>query len=415
MCGIAGFYRPGGLPEAAAGVLEAMTTVICHRGPDDSGAWLDGDAGVALGHRRLSILDLSPLGHQPMQCAGGRYAIVFNGEIYNFKELRHQLEGLGHRFRGSSDTEVMLAGISEWEVEGALERFNGMFAFAVWDRAERALHLARDRGGEKPLYYGWMNGTLLFGSELKSLRRHPDFRADLDRDALALYLRHNYVPTPYTIFRGVHKLPAGTVLTVRAEHAAGTAATPRPYWSMREVAERGLADPFTGSDEAAIEELDRLLKDAVRLRMEADVPLGAFLSGGVDSSVVVALMQVQSDRPVKTFTIGFYEEAYDEAKHAAAVARHLGTEHTELYVPAEEARSVIPLLPTLYDEPFSDSSQIPTYLVSALARRHVTVSFPATRATSCSEATTATPWDASCGTGLTAYPPRSATPWGGGS
>ena len=349
MCGIAGYLQPGGLdPRHATSIIAAMTDVIRHRGPDDSGAWVDGDAGVVLGHRRLSILDLSPTGHQPMASASGRYVIVFNGEIYNFRELRGELAQLGHHFRGGSDTEVMLAAFSAWGVRRAVERFNGMFAFALWDRQDRVLHLGRDRAGEKPLYYGWLGGTLLFGSELKALRAHPQFRADIDRDALAVYLRLGYVPSPYTIFRGVSKLPPGTLLSVGAASAAAPA--------------------------EALDEFDALLRDAVKIRMEADVPLGAFLSGGIDSSAVVALMQAQSDRPVRTFTIGFVERSYNEAEHARAVARHLGTQHTELYVSPAEALALIPRLPTLYDEPFADPSMIPTFLVSELARRHVTVS-----------------------------------------
>ena len=348
-----------------------MTDTLVHRGPDDGGVWEDIRAGIALGNRRLAIVDLSPEGHQPMRSASGRYVLAFNGEIYNFWMLREELEGRGHPFRGHSDTEVMLAAFTEWGIEGALERFNGMFAFALWDREERSLHLARDRMGEKPLYYGRMGDVLLFGSELKALRAHPRFKGEVSRNALALYLRHNYIPAPYTIYEGIRKLPPGTRLTI---DEAGNAPGPVPYWSAKEAAERGVANPFGGSEAEAVDELDGLLRDSIGMRMIADVPLGAFLSGGIDSSTVVALMQAQSDRPVKTFSIGFYEDEYSEADYAKEVARHLGTDHTELYVTPEEAMSVIPKLPTLYDEPFSDSSQIPTYLVSELARRHVTVS-----------------------------------------
>ncbi len=375
MCGIAGFIdTPCDKAEAElrATVL-GMADALRHRGPDDGGAWVDAAAGVALGHRRLAVIDLSPEGRQPMPSACGRYVIVFNGEIYNFADLRRELAGLGHRFRGHSDTEVMLAAISRWGVEPAVERFNGMFAFALWDRRERRLVLARDRLGEKPLYYGWTGGVFLFGSELKALRAHPAFRGEVDRDALALYLRHNYIPTPYAIYKGVFKLPPGTMLTVDPRNA-GAVPEPKPYWSARAAAERGVAEPYPWSEAEAADELDGRLREAVRLRMVADVPLGAFLSGGIDSSTVVALMQAQSGRPVKTFSIGFREAGYDEAEHARAVARHLGTDHTELYVTPEEAMAVIPRLPALYDEPFSDSSQIPTFLVSELARRHVTVS-----------------------------------------
>jgi asparagine synthase (glutamine-hydrolysing) len=371
VCGIAGWFDPRGFdePEARA-PLVAMTDAIAHRGPDDEGMWLDGRAGIALGFRRLAILDLSPTGRQPMLSASGRFAIVFNGEIYNFRRLRDELEALGHAFRGRSDTEVLLAAVSEWGLRGALERANGMFAFALWDREERVLHLARDRGGEKPLYYGWTGDTLLFGSELKALTRHPRFAADVDRGALARYLRRGYLMAPLTIYRGVFKLPAGTVLRISA---ARRDATPEPYWSWRETAERGAADPFTGSDEEAIVRLDDLVRDAVRIRLESDVPLGAFLSGGVDSSLIVAVMQRLTDQPVRTFTIGFLDPRFDETANANGVARHLGTDHTARYVTAEDARAVIPRLPELYDEPFTDSAQIPALLVATLARREVTV------------------------------------------
>jgi asparagine synthase (glutamine-hydrolysing) len=354
-----------------------MTSTLVHRGPDSAGYWVDEQAGAALGHRRLAIIDLTPEGHQPMHSACGRYVIAFNGEVYNFKALRHELESTseGHPiiFRGHSDTEVMLAAISRWGLEQALQRFNGMFAFALWDRQERKLHLARDRIGEKPLYYGWVGKHFVFGSELKALWAFPGFKSDIDRGALALYLRHNYIPSPYSIYRGIHKLPAGTMLTV-AVSDSNAPLLPKAYWSCREVAEQGVADPFKGTEKEAVDQLDALLRDAVKLRMEADVPLGAFLSGGIDSSIVVGMMQAQSERRVKTFSIGFLEPKYNEAEHAKAVAHHLGTEHTELYITAEEAMAVIPRLATLYDEPFGDPSQIPTFLVSGLARQHVTVS-----------------------------------------
>jgi asparagine synthase (glutamine-hydrolysing) len=352
-------------------VVQSMSHTLAARGPDDSGIWVDVHSGIALGHRRLAIIDISPEGHQPMLSADGRYVIVFNGEIYNFLELRHELKRLGHRFRGHSDTEVMLASFSEWGLYKALERFNGMFAFALWDNRERVLHVGRDRMGEKPLYYGCFGQTFSFGSELKALKAHPAFHAQIDRDALALFLRYNCVPAPYSIYRGVFKLPPGTVLTWNGKDADPT---PVPYWSAKDVAELGIAQPFTGSEQEAVAQLEELLLEAVGMRMVADVPLGAFLSGGIDSSTVVALMQAQSSQPVKTFTIGFYEDAYNEAKYAKAVAEHLGTEHTELYVTPKDALGVIPKLPKLYDEPFSDSSQIPTFLVSQLARGHVTVS-----------------------------------------
>lgn len=373
MCGITGFFDPSQqmTDDTMQVIVRQMTDTLLHRGPDDGGRWIDAEAGIALGHRRLAIVDLSPEGHQPMVSANERYVIVFNGEIYNFLELRQHLETLGHKFRGRSDTEVMLASFSQWGLNQAINRFNGMFAFALWDRQERVLHLGRDRLGEKPLYYGWHGRTFLFGSELKALKAHPAFIAEINRDALALFLRHNSVPAPYSIYQGIYKLPPGTVLSW---NGVNTHPDPVPYWSIKEVAESGVAKPFEGSELEVIAQLEELLLEAVGRRMVADVPLGAFLSGGVDSSTVVALMQAQNSQPVKTFSIGFYENAYNEAQHAKSVAQHLDTDHTELYITPEEALAVIPKLPSLYDEPFSDSSQIPTFLVSQLARAHVTVS-----------------------------------------
>lgn len=373
MCGIAGFWDVAGRrpTEELSLIVQRMSATLYHRGPDDGGIWIDPPSGMALGHRRLAILDLSPEGHQPMMSADDRYVVVFNGEIYNFLSLKRELERFGHRFRGHSDTEVLLASFSHWGVLPAVQRFNGMFAFALWDRQERTVYLGRDRLGEKPLYYGWIGQTLLFASELKALRVHPDFNANINRNALALFLRHNCVPSPYSIYQGIYKLPPATLLTWdgRDMHSH-----PVPYWSAREVAEMGVANPFTGSEQDAIEQLETLLQEAVTLRMVADVPLGAFLSGGIDSSTIVALMQSQSSQAVKTFTIGSHEDAYNEAKYAREVAQHLGTDHTELYVTPAEALAVIPKLPQLYDEPFSDSSQIPTFLVSELTRKQVTVS-----------------------------------------
>ena len=371
MCGVAGFWARSGWQGAFEPTMRFMTDAISHRGPDDAGCWVERDVGVALGNRRLSIIDLSPEGHQPMVSKSGRYVISFNGEIYNFRELREELSG-DYSWRGHSDTEVMLRAVEAWGLEAAARRFVGMFAFALWDRKERLLHLVRDRLGKKPMYYGWTGGAFLFGSELKALRVHPEFKAEIDRDALALLMRYRYIPSPYSIYRGVYKLGPGTVLTLSSP--LNRQSSPVPFWSAKEVAEHGIADPFTDSDADAVEHLDALLREAVRLRMVADVPLGAFLSGGVDSSTVVALMQAQSDRPVKTFSIGFQEEWINEAEHAKAVARHIGTDHTELYVTPEEAMTVIPKLPGLYDEPFADPSQIPTFLVSEFARRQVTVS-----------------------------------------
>jgi asparagine synthase (glutamine-hydrolysing) len=379
MCGFAGFFTP--LSNASDERLNVsathMANALLHRGPDDCGIWVDSEVGIALGHRRLSIVDLSPQGHQPMLSACGRFVIAFNGEIYNHEIIRRELDTLHAcpSWRGHSDTEVMLAAIAHWGVVEAIKRSIGMFALALWDRKERVLHLIRDRLGEKPLYYGWMGDVFLFGSELKALRAHPAWGGEINRDALAALMRHNYIPAPYSIYKGIFKLLPGTILSLSFDGAAKNRfCTPMPYWSVEEVAESGVANPFSGTEEDAIEHLDGLLRQSVRQQMVADVPLGAFLSGGVDSSAVVALMQAQSDRPVKTFTIGFHEAGYNEAEHAKAVAQHLGTEHTELYVTPEQAMAVIPRLPTLYDEPFADSSQIPTFLVSQLARQHVTVS-----------------------------------------
>lgn len=375
MCGIAGLLDPGLRGEGAAleRIATRMAGVLEHRGPDDAGSWCDPEAGLGFGHRRLSIIDLSAAGRQPMVSASRRFVLSFNGEIYDFATLRRELERCGARFRGSSDTEVALAAIETWGLERAVERFVGMFAFSVWDREVRRLHLVRDRLGIKPLYYGRAGSAFVFASELEGIRAHPGFEPRIDRDALAAFLRLSYVPTPHSIYRGVHKLPPASILTL---DAAGDpdAARPRRYWSARDVAEEGAARPFDGSDDEAVDELERTLRDAVRIRMVADVPLGAFLSGGYDSSTVAALMQAESSRPVRTFSIGFHEAGFDEAGHAARVASHLGTEHTELYVTAERAREVVPRLPDLYDEPFADASQIPTALLCELTRRHVKVS-----------------------------------------
>lgn len=376
MCGFAGFVGGEwpGRGEIAA-TLTRMGRSILHRGPDHSDIWIDEGARVGFVHNRLSIIDLSPAGNQPMASASGRYVISYNGEIYDHLGIRDELleQGVAPSWRGHSDTETLLAAIDAWGVRGALERSTGMFAFALWDKAERTLTLARDRLGEKPLYYGRQHpgGPFLFGSELKALATHPQFRRDVDRGALILLVRYNYIPAPYCIYEGMKKLPAGCLLTLR-EGAAEPAI--EEYWSGAAVAEAGIANSLDLGDEEAIDELERRLETAIGRQMIADVPLGAFLSGGIDSSSVVALMQKLSPRPVKTFTIGFHEAGFNEAVYAKAVARHLGTEHTELYVTAAEARAVIPKLPHIYDEPFADSSQVPTYLVSALARQHVKVS-----------------------------------------
>ncbi len=371
MCGVAGLWdrRAATGPEALAAAARAMTDTLIHRGPDAGDVWSDAEAGVALGHRRLSIIDLSPAGAQPMVSSCGRFVLSFNGEVYNAEDLRPELLNAGRRFRGHSDTEIIAEGLAVWGLEATVTRLIGMFAMAIWDRRERTLTLVRDRLGIKPMYWACFGALILFGSELKALRAHPGWQPELDRDATASYLRFAYVPAPATIYRGVRKQPPGTILTVRP------GAEPRiePYWTLEAVARAGQQARFAGSANEATDRLDNLLGDAVRRRMVADVPLGAFLSGGIDSSTIVALMQKHSTRPVRSFSIGFHEGAYNEAHHAAQVARHLGTDHTELYVSPDHARGVIPRLPEMYDEPFADPSQIPTFLVSEMTRKHVTV------------------------------------------
>src|SRR5688572_2523454 len=343
MCGIAGFIEPAGSRNAEECELIArcMASRLAHRGPDDQGSWADAEAGVALGHRRLAILDLTQEGHQPMHSQDGRYVLVFNGEIYNFQALRGELEQRGHRFRGHGDTEVMLAAFCEWGFRPALDRFIGMFAFALWDRQTSRLHLARDRAGEKPLYYGWAGKALIFGSELKALRAHPHWRADVDREALALLIRYGYVPAPNCIYESTYKLPPGCALTLGLP-GIRSREIPQPvsYWSAPTMAETGALNPFKGTEEEAIQQLLGLLQQSVREQMVADVPVGAFLSGGIDSSLLVAVMQTQSPRPIKTFTIGFEQQDFNEAHYAKAVARHLGTDHTELYVHPKELPEV---------------------------------------------------------------------------
>ena len=370
MCGIAGVVSSS---NAARASLErdaqAMADCLAHRGPDDHGLWSDLDAGIALTHRRLSIVDLSPAGHQPMVSADGRFIIAFNGEIYNFQDLRAELEKIGVKFRGHSDTEVMLEAFAARGIEPTVRRLIGMFSIAVWDRRDRTLTLIRDRLGIKPLYWMKQGELFLFGSELKSLRAYPGWTHRIDRDALASYMRHNYIPAPHSIYQGVKKLEPGTILTLPW---GGEPRIDR-FWDARTVARAGLADPLRGSDAEMTDQLETLLRDAVKRRMVADVPVGAFLSGGIDSSIVVALMKAANAGPVRTYTIGFAHSGYDEATHAAAVAKHLGTEHTEMIVSPQHALDVIPRLQEYYDEPFADSSQIPTYLVSALTRQHVTV------------------------------------------
>lgn len=371
MCGIAGLLdlkRQFG-PDALRRVAGRMAASLSHRGPDDQGTWVDAEAGVAFGHTRLAIIDLSPAGAQPMVSSCGRFVLCYNGEVYNTPELRAELEAAGRKFRGHSDTEVMVEGFAVWGVRQTVERLIGMFAFAAWDRSTRTLTLARDRLGIKPLYWGYANGCLVFASELKTLKTMPGWQGEIDRDALAAFLRYGYVPTPMSIYRGINKLAPGTLLECRE----GGEVEQTTYWSLSEVAARGQASLLDVPDAEAVAMLEPLLADAVRRRMVADVPLGMFLSGGIDSSTVAALMQASSARPIRTFSIGFHEPAYDEAVQARKVAAHLGTEHTEFYVTAAEAQAVIPKLQDIYDEPFADSSQIPTYLVSEMTRRHVTV------------------------------------------
>lgn len=371
MCGIVGYWSQR--TAASKPLVEQMASIIAHRGPDGSGSWIDPRNEVAFGHRRLAIIDLSAAGHQPMVSPCGRYVLTYNGEIYNHLDLRDELEKVGAAFdwKGHSDTETLLAALGHWGVQGALVRLNGMFAFAFWDNQTREMVLARDRMGEKPLYYGHSRSTFFFGSELKAFEAHPDWAPEIDRGSIASFLRFSYVPGPGSIFHDVFKLPPAHYVVV--SNGGRTVAAPQCYWDIDAAAVRGIGDGG-GSESEMIQQLDTLLRDSVQIRMASDVPLGAFLSGGFDSSIVVAMMQAQSMQKVKTFTIGFHEKDYDEAGHARAVADHLGTDHTELYVSPQDALDVIPRLSSIWDEPFADSSQIPTLLLSELTRKHVTVS-----------------------------------------
>jgi asparagine synthase (glutamine-hydrolysing) len=371
MCGIAGFWSPTLSAAERREAVRHMTHRLAHRGPDADGHWVPADTPIALGHRRLSILDLSAAGAQPMWSANGRFVVSFNGEIYNFRELRDRLSALGATFRGTSDTEVLLAAFEAWGIIATLRETTGMFALAVWDVREQELILARDRIGEKPLYYGVCGSSLVFGSELKALRAHPHWVGDTDPGAVGLLVRFGYVPAPYSIYRGIGKVTPGTVMCFRPRDGLVPSVT--PFWSGLTVARAGVARPTRKSDAELIDELDVLLRRAVADQMVADVPLGAFLSGGVDSTTVVAMMQAQSRKPVRTFSIGFFDPKFEEARHARAVAAQLRTIHTEHYLSAEESMRVIDLLPRMFDEPFADWSQIPTYLVSSLARDAVTV------------------------------------------
>ena len=387
MCGIAGILDPGwgrgGGPDLAE-LTAAMAATLAHRGPDDDGVWCDPAAGVGLGFRRLAVVDRSPAGHQPMVSADGRWVLVYNGECYNAGELRRELEGGGVRFRGRCDTEVVVEAVAAWGLRRALERLNAMFALAVWDRHTNVLHLARDRLGEKPLYYGVNRGAVTFGSELRSLRRHPAFSTELDRRALALYLRLNHIPAPLTIYAQARKLPAGTLVSVPAGSVTGLAGPddvvglpakwPGAAWPPDRGDSPGSAPARpAGARDDALDELDSLLRDAVARRMVADVPVGAFLSGGIDSSLVTALAQATSSTPVRTFTVGFGGAGGDETVAAAAVARHLGTDHTRIELSGADAVAAVPELGCHWDEPFADPSQLPTLLLCRETKRHVTV------------------------------------------
>lgn len=372
MCGIAGFVADPAHRLAAdkmRAVAKAMDFSLEHRGPDGHDVWIDDDAGIALVHRRLAIVDLSPAGHQPMHSADGRYIISYNGEVYSHLAIRADLEAAGHQFRGHSDTEVILEAVAEYGIAATASRLIGMFAFAIWDRKDRTLTLVRDRLGIKPVYWMHTDGLFAFASELKALRQHPDWTPRIRSDAVASFMRHNYIPAPHTVYEGVFKLEPGTILTL----PWGGKPKLEKFWDARKIAIEGVQNPLKETDAALTDRLEALLIDAVGKRMMADVPLGAFLSGGIDSSTVVALMKAANSGPVKTFSIGFEQAAFNEAPHAAAIARHLGTDHTELTVTAREALDVVPKLADMFDEPFADSSQIPTYLVSAMTRKHVTV------------------------------------------
>jgi len=373
MCGIVGFInvqKKWGKDQLDQHI-QRMTQTLAHRGPDSSGIWTDPDSGIALGHARLAILDLSPKGHQPMQSQNGKYIITYNGEIYNYKELTKELQQFGAHFYGSSDTEVLLEAITQWGVVNTLKKCNGMFSFALWSKEERKLIIARDRMGKKPLYYGWSKKSFIFSSELQALRAFPDFYPEINRDALAAYFRHSYIPTPYSIYTGINKLEAGCIAIITPEKKRTEI---QPYWSLQATAQHGISHPLDISEKEAIDLLDDQIKKSVELRLVSDVPLGAFLSGGIDSSTVVAQMHRLIGNKTKTFTIGYEEKRFNEAPFARAIAKYLGTEHTELQVKADDVLNTIPTLANVYDEPFADVSQLPTYIVCKLARQTVTVS-----------------------------------------
>ena len=371
MCGLTGFWEPGATNsrEQLETTVTKMADTLYKRGPDSSGVWCDPECGIAMGHRRLAIIDLSTAGHQPMVSASGRTVISFNGVIYNYQELRKELESAGIKFRGSSDTEVLLEACELWGVINTTKRLIGMFAFVVWDGQQLKLTLVRDRLGKKPLYWGWQGDTFFFGSECKSFSPHPSWRPAINRSAVAVFLRYSYISAPLSIYQNIKQMRPGHIVTVRADRGIQETC----YWNVREIAENCIRNRTELNEQDVVDHLDSLLRDAISHRMIADVPLGAFLSGGIDSSTVVALMQAVSNQPVRTFSIGFHEKHYNEASHALAVARHLGTDHTEFYVEPGHALNLVPKLAEYYDEPFADSSQLPTLLVSELARYDVTV------------------------------------------
>ena len=371
MCGITGFIDKNfsGCPDEIEVILKGMTDLLIRRGPDSSGFWTDSNLGVGIGHRRLSVIDPSPAGHQPMVSASGKSVLTYNGEIYNFRELRVELESKGIKFRSNTDTEVLLEACEVWGVEDTVKRLIGMFAFALWDRESKELVLARDRLGIKPLYWGWQGDILFFGSQCKSFSAHPGWRPEINRTALAQFLQYSYIPAPLCIYQHISQMQPGTIVTIRRDHTVAE----QCYWDVCKVAVNGIRNRTILTEQEVADYTDNLLQDAVKKRMIADVPLGAFLSGGIDSSTVVALMQAQSNRPVRTFSIGFHEKLFNEAGYAAEVAKYIGTDHTELYVEPGHVMDLIPDLTEHYDEPFADSSQLPTLLVSELARREVTV------------------------------------------
>jgi len=372
VCGLTGFWNQNDSSIKYKELLEraqTMAATINWRGPDSRGEWADEKTGISIAHRRLAVVDLTSAGHQPMVSASGRYVIAYNGEVYNSTEIRNDLKGRHISWRGHSDTETILEACGILGVSETVKKCIGMFAFAIWDRQERELWLVRDRLGIKPLYYGFNNGIFFFGSQIKTFLQHPAFRPEMNLFAVQEYLRFGYIPAPLSIWKDISKLTQGSWIKLSAGGTVDTGT----YWDLETAVRKGMENRFTGTPEEAADELEMLLKDAVKCRMIADVPLGAFLSGGIDSSLVCALMQSQSSKPIKTFSIGFAEQGYNEAQYAKAVASHLGTEHHELYVSSAQAQAVIPVIPVWYDEPFADSSQIPTVLVSRLARQHVTV------------------------------------------